>query len=88
MTEKLKSRRFGDSPALTLVAPSAEAVQVPAAPEIMGLRRAAEMVERVAFDLAGRESPQVVSRLIEIAAELERFSTRRNGTGARKIRLD
>ncbi len=88
MAEKLKSRRFGDSPALTLVAASSDALQVPAAPEIMGLRRAAEMVERVAFDLAGRESPQVVSRLIEIAAELERFSLRRSGSEARKIRLD
>ena len=88
MAEKLKSRRFGDSPALTLVAPSSEAAQIPVAPEIMGLRRAAEMVERVAFDLAGRESPQVVSRLIEIAAELERFSARRTGAGALKIRLD
>lgn len=88
MTEKLKSRRLGDGPVLTLVAASSDAVHAPAAPEVMGLRRAAEMVERVAFDLAGRESPQVVSRLIEIAAELDRFSVRRSGPEARRICLD
>jgi hypothetical protein len=46
----------------------------PSAPTYLGLRRAAEMVESAAYDLAGRESPVFISRLIEIAAELDRHA--------------
>jgi GrpB-like predicted nucleotidyltransferase (UPF0157 family) len=46
----------------------------PPAPSHMRLRRAAELVEEVAFEMAGRASPQAVSRLIEIAAELDRHA--------------
>ena len=50
---------------------------VPAAPADLRLRRAAELVEEVAFELAGRATPQEVSRLIEIAAELDRLARRK-----------
>ena len=46
----------------------------PRAPAHLGLRRAAEIVEGVAFDLAGKQSPDFISRLIEIAAELDRHA--------------
>lgn len=39
-----------------------------------GLRRASELVQAAAFELAGRTSPAEISRLIEIAAELDRFA--------------
>jgi len=52
---------------------------VPRPPGHLSLRRAAEMVEGAAYDLAGRESPVFISRLIEIAAELERHARSRNG---------
>ncbi len=48
--------------------------QAPAAPANLGLRRAAEIVEGAAYELAGEVSPVFVSRLIEIAAELDRFA--------------
>ncbi len=43
-------------------------------PAELSLRRAAEMLETAAYDLAGRESPVLVSRLIEMAAEVDRLS--------------
>lgn len=55
----------------------AEIGQAPVAPRPpahLGLRRAAELVEGAAYDLAGKESPVFISRLIEIAAELERHA--------------
>ena len=59
-----------------------ETVKVPSSPSHAGLRRAADMIETVAFDLAGTESPLFVSRLIEIAAELERHSRRSHDEGS------
>ncbi len=47
---------------------------VPRPPGHLGLRRAAEIVEGAAYDLAGKETPIFISRLIEIAAELERHA--------------
>lgn len=49
----------------------------PRPPAHLGLRRAAEIVEGAAFDLAGSVSPVFISRLIEIAAELERHARSR-----------
>lgn len=46
----------------------------PRPPAHLGLRRAAEIVEGAAYDLAGTASPVFISRLIEIAAELERHA--------------
>ncbi len=40
----------------------------------LGLRRAAEIVEGAAYDLASCQSAQHTSRLIEIAAELDRLA--------------
>ena len=59
-------------------------------PALLALRRASELVETVAFDLAGRESPLFVSRLIEIAAELDRHSrdTGRSAGEAGPVRRD
>jgi hypothetical protein len=51
----------------------------PATPALEGqsmqiaLRRASAMIEEAAYNVAGRESPMFISRLIEIAAELERI---------------
>jgi hypothetical protein len=46
-----------------------------------GLRRASELVQEAAYAMAGRVSPARVSRLIEIAAELDRFA-RTSGSDA------
>jgi hypothetical protein len=54
-----------------------ETQAAPRPPGHLSLRRAAELVEGAAYDLAGRESPVFISRLIEIAAELERHSRSR-----------
>ncbi|MDH3263159.1 MAG: hypothetical protein OEM24_04100 [Paracoccaceae bacterium] len=60
----------------------------PRPPAHLGLRRAAEIVEGAAYDLAGTASPVFISRLIEIAAELDRHArTRQDGAefGEREV---
>lgn len=79
---QLSESRPGPERRLGLVALSggAGSITAPAAPRPpahLGLRRAAEIVEGAAFDLAGSVSPQFVSRLIEIAAELDRHAMSR-----------
>jgi hypothetical protein len=70
-----KSRTTFPRATLLAVPPSAtSAPAVPRPPGHLGLRRAGEIVEGAAYDLAGKESPVFISRLIEIAAELERHS--------------
>jgi hypothetical protein len=59
---------------LTVPPGGSDARAVPRPPGHLGLRRAAEIVEGAAYDLAGKESPVFISRLIEIAAELERHA--------------
>jgi hypothetical protein len=59
---------------LTVHEGGVSSTSVSAVPTNLGLRRAAEMVEGVAYELAGKESPLFVSRLIEIAAELDRHA--------------
>lgn len=41
----------------------------------INLKRASGLVEAVAYDLAGQETPEFISRLIEIAAELDRHGS-------------
>ena len=61
----------------------------PRPPGHLSLRRAAEMVEGAAYDLAGQESPVFISRLIEIAAELDRHARAAPGTASRHaVRMD
>lgn len=57
---------------------------VPRPPGHLCLRRAAEMVEGAAYELAGRESPVFISRLIEIAAELDRHARAKTAEGDRQ----
>ncbi len=59
----------------------------PRPPAHLGLRRAAEIVEGAAYDLAGRESPVFISRLIEIAAELDRHARSGPTAGATLLEL-
>lgn len=56
------------------IAGGAGASVAPRPPAHLGLRRAAEIVEGAAYDLAGTASPVFISRLIEIAAELDRHA--------------
>ncbi|MCU0912294.1 MAG: hypothetical protein MUE98_13425 [Rhodobacteraceae bacterium] len=67
-----------------------EAVRsAPRPPGYLSLRRAAEMVEGAAYDLAGQESPVFISRLIEIAAELDRHARTAPGLAGREaVRVD
>lgn len=61
----------------------------PRPPGHLSLRRAAEIVEGAAYDLAGRESPVFISRLIEIAAELDRHArSRPQGSDRPAFRAD
>jgi hypothetical protein len=47
------------------------------------------MVEGAAYDLAGQESPVFISRLIEIAAELDRHARTAPGLAGREaVRVD
>jgi hypothetical protein len=60
---------------LSLVEPSsAPQPYVPRPPGRLSITRAADMIHGAAYDLAGKESPMLISRLIEIAAELERLA--------------
>ncbi len=58
-------------------APSVDAAAEPpqrAGGQHFGLRRASELVQEAAYQIAGRASPAEVARLIEIAAELDRLA--------------
>lgn len=67
-------------PEFVAIPGGAGASVAPRPPAHLGLRRAAEIVEGAAYDLAGTASPVFISRLIEIAAELDRHArTRQEG---------
>ena len=71
------------------LSPGATARSAPRPPGHLSLRRAAEMVEGAAYDLAGQESPVFISRLIEIAAELDRHARAAPETAdCQVVRLD
>lgn len=76
MSDLPKSRPGNARPArfVALVGGASEMPPPPRPPAHLGLRRAAELVEGSAYDLAGKEPPVFISRLIEIAAELDRLS--------------
>ncbi len=59
----------GAAPAVAAAGPSPRAGGLH-----FGLRRASELVQAAAYEIAGRASPAEVSRLIEIAAELDRLA--------------
>ncbi len=64
-------------PGFAAIPGGAGATVAPRPPAHLGLRRAAEIVEGAAYDLAGTASPVFISRLIEIAAELDRHARTR-----------
>lgn len=73
---ELPKSRFASGRAVPFVAIAGGSdIAAPARPPAhLGLRRAAEIVEGAAYDLAGKASPVFISRLIEIAAELDRHA--------------
>jgi hypothetical protein len=89
MAHLSKSRFSRDGrPGFVALQGGADASPAPRPPAHLGLRRAAEMVEGAAYDLAGGAAPGFITPLIEIAAELDRHArARQDDPGFRESKV-